>query len=77
MEGSHILEIRSIKDLVDSGIRHVPAIYIRSPHERPLWSVVNDHLQVPVISFSNFSSREAHIVQQIQHACSEWGVFQV
>ena len=77
MEGSQILEIKSIKDLVDSGIRHVPAIYIRALHERPLRSVFDDHLHVPIISNSNFNSLEPHIIQQIQHACTEWGVFQV
>ncbi|KAI5084419.1 hypothetical protein GOP47_0000588 [Adiantum capillus-veneris] len=71
-------KIRSIKELVDAGLQHVPAMYIRPVQERARpcagsFNIVDQHPhRVPVISLSS-SQR----LQQVAHACSEWGIFQI
>ena len=75
-------KIQSIKELVDAGLCHVPSIYIRPPNERPNFQLdVNSTVEcenIPIISFANmFGHNREHIVEQVRHACLDWGVFQV
>ena len=75
-------KIQSIKELVDAGLCHVPSNYIRPPNERPHFQIdVNWIVEcetIPIISLANmFGHNREHIVEQVRHACLDWGVFQV
>ncbi|KAH7296932.1 hypothetical protein KP509_26G045300 [Ceratopteris richardii] len=74
------IKIRSLKELVDSGLQYVPETYIRPPHERvdttSLSVPVNGSFpeKLPIISLRQSGNQ---LRQQIGLACKEWGIFQV
>jgi hypothetical protein len=68
----------TVKDLADSGIYDIPAIYIRAPREQPSSPPPPTATGlVPIISLSRFQSDKPQIVRQIRDACTDWGIFQV
>ena len=82
--------IVGIKELVDDGLREVPPIYVRPPNDRPtVDNSIDDtnlpsQVQIPIIDISPLLAGAigddliAHpVIQQIAHACKEWGFFQV
>ncbi|MCO5547667.1 hypothetical protein L7F22_001118 [Adiantum nelumboides] len=78
-----------MKELVDAGLHAVPSLYLRPPHERPASSLINSSSQpllqyrIPIIdisalcSDSGSTSARAQVIEEIGHACEEWGFFQV
>ena len=82
--------IVGIKELVDDGLREVPPIYVRPPNDRPTgYNSVDDtnlpsQVQMPIIDISSLLLGATEddpiaqpVIQQIAHACKEWGFFQV
>ncbi|KAI5063366.1 hypothetical protein GOP47_0021913 [Adiantum capillus-veneris] len=75
--------IRSIQELVNAGLQRVPAVYIRPVQERARCTSapnsitnVRDH-QLPSVPLISLSSSSRQLLQQVTHACSHWGIFQV
>ncbi|MCO5600908.1 hypothetical protein L7F22_055025 [Adiantum nelumboides] len=69
--------IRSIKELVDAGLGHVPSMYVRPVQERAHTCSSGfsaDEQRVPLISIN---SCRPQLLQQVAHACSQWGIFQI
>ncbi|MCO5610970.1 hypothetical protein L7F22_065217 [Adiantum nelumboides] len=69
--------IRSIKELVDAGLRHVPSMYVRPVQERAHTrsaGLSDGEQRVPLVSLN---SCRPQLLQQVAHACSQWGIFQV
>lgn len=65
-----------VKGLVDSGIKHVPRIFIHSPETLPNPSDSPDKtLQIPLIDLQ--STHRQQIVTQIREASIHWGFFQL
>eukprot|EP00250_Pteridium_aquilinum_P018052 c23919_g1_i1 orf=89-1246(+) len=72
-----------IKELVDSGLTHVPSKYIYPESRRPLLPTHPNPLlpSIPIIDIAPLSSpgdgRRLLTLQQIAVACCDWGFFQI
>ncbi|KAL2650244.1 hypothetical protein R1flu_018372 [Riccia fluitans] len=64
-----------VQYLVDSGIREIPAAYIRPLDERPLDMGLE---QIPVVDLSGIGGKDRQSLRkEVGKACEEWGFFQV
>lgn len=71
-----------VQSLSDSGIHVLPDRYIRHPSDRPSFTPISTHANIPVIDLhSLLAARDARLRQatldRISGACREWGFFQV
>ncbi|KAJ9693949.1 hypothetical protein PVL29_009768 [Vitis rotundifolia] len=71
-----------VQSLSDSGIHVLPDRYIRHPSDRPSFTSISTHANIPVIDLhSLLAARDAGLRQatldRISGACREWGFFQV
>lgn len=75
--GSSLL-VPSVQELAKQGITKVPERYVR-PNEDPCVEYDTTSLpQVPVIDLSKLLSEDdAAELEKLDHACKEWGFFQV
>ncbi|GLJ42643.1 hypothetical protein SUGI_0883800 [Cryptomeria japonica] len=68
---------RSVKSLVDTGMREIPKSYIRSENERSKTTAVCTE-SIPVIDLSGiYGPNRTEAINAISKACEEWGFFQV
>ncbi|KAL2349077.1 hypothetical protein Fmac_003077 [Flemingia macrophylla] len=70
------LPVPSVKELVKQPMIQVPERYVRS-NEDPLVPYTTSFQQVPVIDLSNLLSEDAIELEKLDHACKEWGFFQL
>ncbi|KAK2399585.1 2-oxoglutarate (2OG) and Fe(II)-dependent oxygenase superfamily protein [Trifolium repens] len=67
-----------VKGLIDSGIKTIPSIFIHRPETlSDLAPGSGPELEIPTIDLSNLHSSRATVVDQIHHAASTVGFFQV
>ena len=76
-----------VQFLVESGTcREVPATFVQPLETRPSQTrakTIPSHVRIPVIDMANYNSQRAggaddqRVVEEIGHACEEWGFFQV
>ncbi|XP_020204545.1 protein SRG1 isoform X2 [Cajanus cajan] len=71
------LPVPSVKELVKQPMKNVPERYIH-PNEDPLSVPYTTSLpQIPVIDLSKLLSEDATELEKLDHACKEWGFFQL
>lgn len=75
-----------VQFLVESGTcREVPATFVQPLETRPSQTrarPIPSHVRIPVIDMANYNSQrggadDQRVVEEIGHACEEWGFFQV
>jgi hypothetical protein len=77
-----------VQFLVESGTcREVPATFVQPLETRPSQTrtkTIPSHVRIPVIDMANYNSQrggggadDQRVVDEIGHACEEWGFFQV
>jgi len=70
------LLVPSVQELAKKNITEIPEQYLQ-PNQDPI-TVSNTTLQqVPVIDLSKLLCEDASELQKLDHACKEWGFFQV
>ncbi|KAL4295671.1 hypothetical protein GQ457_12G024300 [Hibiscus cannabinus] len=72
--GSSLL-VPCVQELAKNTLKHVPPRYVRTDEDSPIVSHTNLSPQVPVLDMQKLlSDRE---LEQLHHACKEWGFFQL
>jgi hypothetical protein len=69
------LLVPSVQELAKKNTTEVPEQYLH-PNQDPI-VVSNTTLQVPVIDLGKLLCEDASELQKLDHACKEWGFFQV
>lgn len=70
--------VNGIKELVDAGMKCVPAKYVRPLQDRPKLSEVSYADQIPIIDLNGLlAPRSNEVIESIGRACEDWGLFQV
>ncbi|GMJ07546.1 SENESCENCE-RELATED GENE 1, senescence-related gene 1 [Hibiscus trionum] len=72
--GSSLL-VPCVQELAKKPLKHVPPRYVRTDEDSPVVSHTNLSPQVPVIDMEKLPSGEE--LEQLHHACKEWGFFQL
>ncbi|KAH9328651.1 hypothetical protein KI387_000759, partial [Taxus chinensis] len=70
--------IQSVQSIAETGIKCLPTKYVRSEEERPTDHVLFEE-HIPLIDLSGLEDdrRRRKTMEEISHACKEWGFFQV
>ncbi|XWS73011.1 hypothetical protein CRYUN_Cryun02cG0089300 [Craigia yunnanensis] len=71
--GSSLL-VPCVQELAKKPLEKVPPRYVRTDEDPAVLSDTNSLPQVPVIDMQKLFSEE---LEQLQHACKEWGFFQL
>ncbi|KAK7359520.1 hypothetical protein VNO77_01481 [Canavalia gladiata] len=75
------LLVPSVQEIAKEGLKSVPERYVRPHHERPIFSstTATPLPQIPVIDFSKLLSQDlkGSELENLHHACKEWGFFQL
>jgi len=69
-----------VKGLIDSGIKHIPRIFLHAPEDLPKTSDCHGtSLQVPAVDLQgiNDAVRRQEIVEEVREASKCWGFFQL
>ncbi|GMJ07549.1 SENESCENCE-RELATED GENE 1, senescence-related gene 1 [Hibiscus trionum] len=69
------LFVPCVQELAKKPLKHVPPRYVRTDEDSPVVSHTNLSPQVPVIDMQKLSSEEE--LEQLHHACKQWGFFQL
>ncbi|TKY69487.1 SRG1 protein [Spatholobus suberectus] len=69
--------VPSVKELVKQPMTKVPERYVRPNQDPPVLPYTTSLPQVPVIDLSKLLSENATELEQLDHACKEWGFFQL
>jgi len=74
--GSSLL-VPSVQELAKQPNTEIPEQYLH-PNQDPInVSNTTSLQQVPIIDLSKLSSEDATELEKLDHACKEWGFFQV
>lgn len=77
MHGTSLL-VPSVQELAKQTINKIPERYIHTNQDPPLIVSNTTSLpQVPVIDLQKLLSDDAIELEKLDHACREWGFFQV
>ena len=71
------LLVPSVQELAKQPITEVPERYVRPNQDPPIVSNTTSLPQVPVIDLNKLLSEDAIELEKLDHACKEWGFFQV
>ncbi|XP_057448043.1 oxoglutarate-dependent flavonoid 7-O-demethylase 1-like [Lotus japonicus] len=71
------LAVPSVQELAKQPITKVPEQYVRPNQEPPVISNTISLSQVPVIDFNKLLSDDGTELEKLDHACKEWGFFQL
>lgn len=74
--GTSIL-VPSVQDLAKQLSTQVPEQYLHPNQDPIVVSNATSLQQVPIIDLSKLLSEDAFEVEKLDHACKEWGFFQV
>lgn len=66
-----------VKELAKQSITKVPEEYFRPNLDLSLGSNTTSLPQVPIIDLNKLLSEDVIEVEKLDHACKEWGFFQV
>ncbi|KAK8477347.1 hypothetical protein V6N11_029208 [Hibiscus sabdariffa] len=72
--GSSLL-VPCVQELAKKPLKQVPPRYVRTDEDSPIVSHTSPSPQVPVLDLQKLSSEEE--LEQLHHACKEWGFFQL
>ena len=71
------LPVPSVQELVKQPMSKVPERYIRPNQVPPVVSNTTSLPQIPVVDMGKLLSEDATELEKLDHACKEWGFFQV
>ncbi|XP_027361945.1 protein SRG1-like [Abrus precatorius] len=71
------LLVPSVHELAKQPITEVPEQYLRPNQDSPIISNSDTLPQIPVIDLSKLLSEDVTELEKLDHACKEWGFFQV
>lgn len=71
------LLVPSVLELAKQPMTEVPERYVRPNQDPPVVSNTISLPQVPVIDMNNLLCEEATELEKLDHACKQWGFFQV
>ncbi|RDX65823.1 Protein SRG1, partial [Mucuna pruriens] len=76
MHGTSLL-VPCVKELAKQPIIEVPERYVRPNQDPPILSNTTSFPPVPVIDLHKLLSQDAIQLENLHHACKEWGFFQI
>lgn len=71
------IPVPSVKELIKQPMKKVPERYVRSNQDPIVIPYTTSLPQVPVIDLSKLLSEDATELDKLDHACKEWGFFQL
>ena len=71
------LPVPSVQELVKQPMSKVPERYIRPNQDTPVVSITTSLPQIPVVDMGKLLSEDEAELEKLDHACKEWGFFQV
>ncbi|KAK7359523.1 hypothetical protein VNO77_01484 [Canavalia gladiata] len=75
------VQVPSVQEMAKEGLKSIPERYVRPHHERPIFSsnTATPLPQIPVIDLSKLLSQrhKGPELENLHHACKEWGFFQL
>ncbi|KEH17544.1 2OG-Fe(II) oxygenase family oxidoreductase [Medicago truncatula] len=77
MDGSSVVLAPSVQELEKQGITKVPKQYLQPNQDSILVSNTTSLPQLPVIDLSKLLCEDAIELENLDHACKDWGFFQL
>ncbi|CAL0308036.1 unnamed protein product [Lupinus luteus] len=71
------LQVPSVKELLKQTMTKVPAQYVHPNQDPDVVSYRTSSPEIPVIDLSKLLSEDAIELENLDHACKEWGFFQI